>query len=972
MDEKLTSERPTRGLEVITHGRGFAPGQVIRKRFTLSRILGHGGMGVVWLAQDQEMKENVALKFVPQLMLHDRAAMEDLRTEAINSRRLTHPNIVRIHGFEKDDDVGFILMEYIDGDTLRNLQLEQPEHVYQAGDIEKWVLQFCEALSYAHEKAKIIHHDIKPANLMLNKKGDLKVTDFGISRSISESMTRVTSVRNAGGTLPFMSPQQMDNEAPRALDDIYAVGATIYTLLTSKPPFYSGDIYRLVHEKAPLTMTARRKELGITGKPIPRKWEETMAACLAKDPARRPQSVSEIARRLGLLGASAAPSKSVIVLPDMGDVREKLAAYRKPILIGAAVVAALLMAVAGYFFYGTTIKNHVNGGRRLVVETVPSGARVSLLRPGDGTSLGPARTGWFMRNKTGKYDVKFAAEGYKTWTTNNVEIHANRATSLGQVRLSREFGVVEVISQPEGAEVLIDGKSVGLTPLKPLDIPTGNCKVSARYPGWAEARQSVVVKKGENGNAQKVPFKFVGSVNISSDPPGAMILENGRELGLTPYTIANLPPGNRDYLLRLPGYPDKTLAAEVKSESTTAHVKWDPKPMEGSLVLRPDPDNALLEVDGKATSLENLKQLAVGPHTLKVHLNGFETWTKDVVIKERQTIDLGTVTLTPVPVFGVLNIEKTSEGVTVTVKDSHGQEFKDLERLPPGAYTVSIEKDGFDLWDKKGVHIVGEKPTNLGPVTLRRSVGTLNVTSQTEGVGIFINGERRGTTPLKPFDLPTDKYDVIAQYGGVTQTNQVAVTKGTSPLNVEFDFRGDFSITSEPTGAAVKLNGTPAGMTSEKPLMSPKRNPGKVKLVASLKGYEDQTIEPEVAPVKTTRVHVKLTSVPVTPPLPVFGALTIKADPAEAKVVVMDSDERKVENPVEIKPGFYTVRISLDGYETKTLSKIEVRAGQTTQKTISLTKGVEEKVVESRPATKQGTGRLDAPVGASSTKNANW
>src|SRR5207253_7886351 len=135
--------------------------------------------------------------------------------------------------------------------------------------------------------ARVIHRDLKPANLMVNKRSDLKVADFGIARNLADSASRLTMENSRSGTLVYMSPQQLNGERGTHLDDIYSLGATIYELLTSKPPFYSGNIDRQVHERVAPSMTERRKDLNIEPAAVPAIWEETVAACLAKDATKR-------------------------------------------------------------------------------------------------------------------------------------------------------------------------------------------------------------------------------------------------------------------------------------------------------------------------------------------------------------------------------------------------------------------------------------------------------------------------------------------------------------------------------------------------------------------------------------------------------------------------------------------------------------------------------------------------------------
>jgi hypothetical protein len=285
--------------------RGFAVGQKLFGRYTLSHIIGRGGMGLVWLAQDEKLEHRVALKFLPETLRLDSSALDDLKRETRRGLALAHPHIVRIYDFVDDETAAAISMEYIDGRTLSALRVEQASRVYEPVQLQEWTTQLVEALDYAHRRGKIVHRDLKPANLMTTLAGELKVADFGIARSISESVSRV-SVRGASsGTLVYMSPQQAQGQAPKAADDIYSMGATLYELITSKPPFFSGNIQHQLDTVVPPSLAERRAELEIEGEPIPEEWEQTVAACLAKDAADRPQSVAQVGEWLGLRAATA-------------------------------------------------------------------------------------------------------------------------------------------------------------------------------------------------------------------------------------------------------------------------------------------------------------------------------------------------------------------------------------------------------------------------------------------------------------------------------------------------------------------------------------------------------------------------------------------------------------------------------------------------------------------------------------------
>ena len=348
----MSGERTGSASEVTQ--REFAIGQRLFGRFTLIRILGRGGMGIVWLAHDEELERDVALKFLPDLLIHDAAVLSNLKRETRRCLELTHKNIVRIYDFVHDERSGCISMEYVDGDTLSSLRCDKERKVFEAAELSDRLSQLCDALDYAHNYARIIHRDLKPANLMVNQRGELKVSDFGIARSLGDSLNVITMAGGRSGTLAYMSPQQLDGERGTHLDDIYSLGATVYELLTSRPPFYVGNIDRQIREKIPPSMTERRKEFEIEGEPIPAVWEECVAACLAKDPDRRPQSVTEIARRLQMPSPEARPP----------SVRPFFQRKKKTVL--ALALASLCLLALGALYFGVFKRGEKQGGQTAV------------------------------------------------------------------------------------------------------------------------------------------------------------------------------------------------------------------------------------------------------------------------------------------------------------------------------------------------------------------------------------------------------------------------------------------------------------------------------------------------------------------------------------------------------------------------------------------------------------------------------
>jgi len=329
-------------------------------RYTLTRLLGHGAVGAVWLARDVQLGEDVALKVLVPALAHNPAAVDDLRRETVKSRKLAHPNIVRIYElFQHENEPAFIVLEYVDGTPLNALKDRQANKAVRWDYLQRLARQMCAALAHAHEQ-KIIHRDIKPANLLLNTQGNLKLADFGIAATAANTLGHVTTHMGSTGTPVYMSPQQMEGKPPRPTDDLYALGATLYELLVSQPPFHSGDglpnaggITAKVRTVPAKPIEQRQAELGVTN-PVPPHVAATIMACLAKEPEARPASAKAFAEALGLADAPAAPAPAA--QPAAGSPAPPPGApgFHRGLFIGLAVAAliAVLALLAIKFMAG--------------------------------------------------------------------------------------------------------------------------------------------------------------------------------------------------------------------------------------------------------------------------------------------------------------------------------------------------------------------------------------------------------------------------------------------------------------------------------------------------------------------------------------------------------------------------------------------------------------------------------------------
>ncbi len=271
---------------------------LLANRYQLIRQIGRGGRGEVWLAMDQELSQEVAIKRLPGELTGDMVALNDLLREVEKSRHLNHPNIIRIHDLiQPDNESPFLTLEYIDGKDLGSMRVGQEGKLFRWPNLRPLMTQLCDALEYAHRN-KIVHRDLKPANMLVDQSGNLKLADFGIAATMAESLSRSSLQGSVSGTSVYMSPQQMKGEVPRASDDLYALGSTFYELLASRTPFYAGDITHQVLNEEPKPLSERLLELGLQNE-VPDAVCAMIMACLAKDPALRPSSALAVEEWIG-------------------------------------------------------------------------------------------------------------------------------------------------------------------------------------------------------------------------------------------------------------------------------------------------------------------------------------------------------------------------------------------------------------------------------------------------------------------------------------------------------------------------------------------------------------------------------------------------------------------------------------------------------------------------------------------------
>jgi len=268
--------------------------------YKIIRPVGKGGMGRVYLAIDEQKDVRVAIKVLPEHFLEDKKKSEYLRRELLIARELDHPNVVDIFDIlelpRKNDGKmqGFLLMEFIDGDNLRDHITRQDLPISQALDLCE---QICAGLNYIHHHRlkdgryhSIIHRDIKPENILLTSRGQVKIVDFGLSTE--EKGFRFLRSKSRAGTPQYMSPEQIRGKRVDERSDIYSLGVCMYELFTGKLPYEGKDRREIM--KMHISRKVKPDPPSSVNRKIPPALSRLIMTALEKDPAKRFPSVAEL------------------------------------------------------------------------------------------------------------------------------------------------------------------------------------------------------------------------------------------------------------------------------------------------------------------------------------------------------------------------------------------------------------------------------------------------------------------------------------------------------------------------------------------------------------------------------------------------------------------------------------------------------------------------------------------------------
>ena len=322
----------------------FTPGTMLAERYRIVGLLGKGGMGEVYRADDLKLRQPVALKFLPVALSSDARRLERFHHEVRVARQVSHPNVCRVYDIGEADGQHFISMEYIDGEDLASVlrRMGKPT-TDKAVEIAR---QLCAGLAAAHDKG-VLHRDLKPHNVMIDGSGKVRITDFGLAGFVEDFGGRDV----AAGTPAYMAPEQLAGREVSVKSDVYSLGLVLFELFVGKRLFegVTREQIERVRSTTPTPLTDLSEDIDPA-------VECVIQRCLELEPSARPSSALAVAAALpggdplaAALAAGETPSPELVAnARDAGGLRP-------PIAIGLLVALLVSMAITYYIHAGTTV-----------------------------------------------------------------------------------------------------------------------------------------------------------------------------------------------------------------------------------------------------------------------------------------------------------------------------------------------------------------------------------------------------------------------------------------------------------------------------------------------------------------------------------------------------------------------------------------------------------------------------------------
>lgn len=595
-------------------------GSTFADRYQIIEELGRGGMGRVYKALDKEISEKVAIKILKPEISAEKGTIERFRNELRLARKIRHKNVCQMFDITKERNVYFISMEYVSGEDLKTT-------LHRVGRLSpgKTLLiakQICKGLAEAHNLG-VIHRDLKPHNIMIDRAGDVRIMDFGIARSLKSKGLTESGVMI--GTPDYMSPEQALGEEVDRRSDIYSLGVILFELVTGDIPFKGDTAFSVVlkHKSEP--------------PPDPREWNEQLSddiaelilKCLEKDKKRRFQSVDELLQEI--INIEQRQPTTDKVIPE----KKKSSAIPRRGLPKFAFPAAVLLLAAILVFVFILWPR---GGKALIlINTDPTGAEVFL----GSKSLG--RSPVAKNIAPGSYSLRIEKEGYQPHEESiDVDKEFEKTYTLtAEKAIPDTGGMLDIISRPAGADVYINDELRGKTPFR-SEMDSGTYTLRLNYPQFQEIGEEILIKDNELNSKEYELLPFYTLV-IPAQPAGARVKIDGKYKGQTPLTIEDWTKGTLQMTIEKDGWTTFeqriTLQPGVNQidyslrQSTTPQPKPSPTPKTYRLSITTDPEDAEVFLDNKLAGRTPLElDKPSGSYSVRIRKAGYGIAEDTVVL----------------------------------------------------------------------------------------------------------------------------------------------------------------------------------------------------------------------------------------------------------------------------------------------------------------------------------------------------
>ncbi len=657
-------------------------------------MLGRGAMGLVYLAEDPVIGREVAIKAIRNPTGAEAAEVQEMRArfegEFRSAGTLSHPNIVTVYDVGQEGDSSFIAMEYVKGETLESVM--RSERNLSPNEIADLALQLGSALDYAH-KRDIVHRDIKPANIMITWDGRPMVTDFGVAKLASSTVTRTGTII---GTPAYMAPEQVTGGTISGASDQFSLGVILYQLLTGERPF-SGEnpttvLYKIVHQE-PLPPQELNREL-------PDEVGRVLLRSLKKDPAERYASCTEMARALRQalqllppedLAASEDAEPTLVSSPTDIISRRQVQVVegrrrRRKRLMQGFVALVVLAVLAGFGWWLSRGGSPLNP-RLVQVQTDVPGAEIWI----DGRDSGqrtPAQLEVYGLPGSSR-QLELRREGQVTARDELV-----LAQDMPDIWQPQEFWTLERQVQVEttipGAEIWVDGADTGER--TPAEVRlSGNAGVPAalelRREDQVTAQEQLVLTP--DLEPRWAPQEML-RVRVDSQPPGAQIRLDGDLLDTTPAAIELRPGGGQQLELSLDGYggwSSEVSALTPQLLENGLQVTLRPLVRPGFVVVAPGYP-VRVSVAGRSYGPRSDHRIPVSPGDYDVAISAAEVFLD---LRRQVRVTTGNDTEVSLPPLVPITITANPSNCKISI-DGREVDFTPIRGLPvsAGAHTLTF------------------------------------------------------------------------------------------------------------------------------------------------------------------------------------------------------------------------------------------------------------------------------------------